>query len=160
MAHALFPGSFDPVTFGHVDLVERGLALFARLTIGVARNSEKRGVFAVEERVALLRDCLPEDPRLEVCSFDGLVVDYARSRGITAILRGLRTVKDFEYEYQMALTNRELAPAIQTVFLMSSHHHSFVSSTLIKEIAASGGDVTAFVPAPVLAGLRQKLDPR
>ena len=157
MVRALFPGSFDPITLGLVDLVERGLAMFESLTIAVASNSAKRGVFSLDERLELIRGALPSDPRLETCVFDGLVVDYCRKHGIGAILRGLRTVSDFEYEYQMALTNRSMAPDVETVFVMPSVQNSFISSTLIKEIARHGGDISKFVPAVVAEQLSAKL---
>jgi pantetheine-phosphate adenylyltransferase len=156
---ALYPGSFDPVTRGHLDLVERALPLFDRLTVAVAKNSSKTPTFSAEERVDLLREVLPRDPRLSVASFHGLVVDYCRAEGIGAILRGVRTVSDFEYEYQMALTNRHLAPGIETVFVMPSVQFSYVSSSLIREIVRNGGDVSTFLPAPVERRLRERLRP-
>lgn len=159
MVSALYPGSFDPVTFGHLDLVERALPLFDSLTVAVAVNSSKSGTFSFEERVELLRQVLPQDPRLSVTTFSGLVVDFCRQRGIGAVLRGLRTVSDFEYEYQMALTNRHLAPAIETVFVMPSVQFSYVSSSLIREIVKNGGDVSSFLPPPVERRLRERLRP-
>ncbi|MCA8965561.1 MAG: pantetheine-phosphate adenylyltransferase [Planctomycetes bacterium] len=159
MVSALYPGSFDPVTFGHLDLVERALPLFDSLTVAVAVNSSKSGTFTFEERVELLRQVLPNDPRLSVTTFSGLVVDFCRARGIGAVLRGLRTVSDFEYEYQMALTNRHLAPAIETVFVMPSVQFSYVSSSLIREIVKNGGDVSSFLPPPVERRLRERLRP-
>lgn len=159
MVSALYPGSFDPVTKGHLDLVERALPLFERLTVAVAVNSSKTPTFSVEERLALLRDVLPPDPRLAVASFSGLVVDYCRQQGIGAILRGVRTVSDFEYEYQLALTNRHLAPGIETVFVMPSVQYSYVSSSLIREIVRNGGDASSFVPPVVERRLRERLRP-
>ncbi len=159
MVSALYPGSFDPVTFGHLDLVQRALPLFDRLTVAVARNSSKSGTFTFDERVDMLREVLPADPRLSVTTFAGLVVDYCRAQGIGAVLRGLRTVSDFEYEYQMALTNRHLAPAIETVFVMPSVQYSYVSSSLIREIVKNGGDVGSFLPPSVERRLRQRLRP-
>lgn len=157
MARILYPGSFDPVTLGHVDLVERGLALFGSVTVAVAENSQKAPVFSVDDRVALLREVLPA--AVEVTSFSGLVVDFCIVHGFTAILRGLRTVADFEFEYQMALTNRHLRPDVETVFVMPSADHAFVSSSLIKDIVRNGGDVSSFVPPVVETALRTALRP-
>jgi pantetheine-phosphate adenylyltransferase len=157
MVTAIYPGSFDPVTRGHLDLIERALPLFDHLTVAVAINRQKTPTFTTEERVATLREVLPPDPRLTVTSFTGLVVDFCRSQGIGAILRGVRTVSDFEYEYQMALTNRHLQPRIETVFVMPSVEYSFVSSSLIKEIVKNGGDVGHFVPPQVERRLRERL---
>jgi pantetheine-phosphate adenylyltransferase len=159
MVSALYPGSFDPVTRGHLDLVERALPLFDRLTVAVAVNSTKAPTFSPEERAQMLQEVLPKDPRVSVTTFRGLVVDFCRSQGIGAILRGVRTVSDFEYEYQMALTNRHLAPAIETVFVMPSVQYSYVSSSLIREIVRNGGDVSTFLPPPVERRLRERLRP-
>lgn len=159
MVSALYPGSFDPVTRGHLDLVERALPLFDHLTVAVAVNSSKTPTFSADERVDLLREVLPKDPRLSVTAFRGLVVDYCRAQGIGAVLRGVRTVSDFEYEYQMALTNRHLAPGIETVFVMPSVQYSYVSSSLIREIVRNGGDVSSFLPPPVERMLRARLRP-
>ncbi len=159
MVSALYPGSFDPVTRGHLDLVERALPLFDHLTVAVASNSTKTATFTAEERMQMLREVLPADGRLSVTMFRGLVVDFCRSQGIGAILRGVRTVSDFEYEYQMALTNRHLAPGIETVFVMPSVQYSYVSSSLIREIVRNGGDVGSFLPPPVERRLRDRLRP-
>lgn len=160
MVSALYPGSFDPVTRGHLDLVERALPLFDRLTVAVAVNSSKNTTFTAEERVEMLREVLPADPRVSVTTFRGLVVDFCRAQGIGAILRGVRTVSDFEYEYQMALTNRHLAPGIETVFVMPSVQFSYVSSSLIREVVRNGGDVGSFLPPPVERRLRERLRPK
>jgi len=159
MVSALYPGSFDPVTRGHLDLVERALPLFDHLTVAVARNSSKQPTFTADERVRMLQEVLPTARRLSVTSFSGLVVDFCRSQGIGAILRGVRTVSDFEYEYQMALTNRHLVPAIETVFVMPSVQFSYVSSSLIREIVRNGGDVSSFLPPVVERALRDRLRP-
>jgi pantetheine-phosphate adenylyltransferase len=159
MVSALYPGSFDPVTNGHLDLVERALPLFDHLTVAVALNSSKQPTFTADERVRMLQEVLPRDPRLSVTTFRGLVVDFCRTQGIGAILRGVRTVSDFEYEYQMALTNRHLAAAIETVFVMPSVQYSYVSSSLIREIVRNGGDVSTFLPPPVERALRERLRP-
>ncbi|MFO1078735.1 MAG: pantetheine-phosphate adenylyltransferase [Planctomycetota bacterium] len=157
MVSALYPGSFDPVTHGHLDLVHRALPLFDSLTVAVALNSQKQPTFTADERVAMLKQVLPADPRLSVTTFRGLVVDFCRKRGIGAILRGVRTVSDFEYEYQMALTNRHLAPGIETVFVMPSVQYSYVSSSLIREIVRNGGDASGFVPPLVEQALQARL---
>lgn len=159
MVSAIYPGSFDPVTRGHLDLIARALPLFDQLTVAVAINRSKTPTFSPEERIEMLREVLPEDPRLTVTTFRGLVVDFCRERGITAILRGVRTVSDFEYEYQMALTNRHLSPAVETVFVMPSVEYSFVSSSLIKEIVKNGGSIGQFLPPEVERRLRDRLRP-
>ena len=155
MVRALYPGSFDPVTRGHLDLVERATRLFESVTVAVARNSAKAPVFDVDERMAMLREELPAG--VEVVGFQELVVDFARREGYGVILRGLRTVSDFEFEYQMALTNRHLKPDIETVFVMPSHAYSYVSSSLIKDVVRHGGDVSSFVTPRVEAALKSKL---
>jgi len=159
MVSAIYPGSFDPVTRGHLDLIERALPLFDRLTVAVAANSTKTATFTPEERVEMLREVLPKDKRLSVTSFRGLVVDFCKSQGIGAVLRGVRTVSDFEYEYQMALTNRHMAPGIETVFVMPSVQFSYVSSSLIREIVRNGGDAASFLPPQVERRLRERLRP-
>lgn len=159
MVSALYPGSFDPVTRGHLDLIERALPLFDHLTVAIAVNSSKTPTFSAEERVEMLREVLPQDARLSVTAFRGLVVDFCRAERIGAILRGVRTVTDFEFEYQMALTNRHLAPGIETVFVMPSAQYSYVSSSLIREIVRNGGDVSGFLPPPVERRLRERLRP-
>jgi pantetheine-phosphate adenylyltransferase len=155
---AVYPGSFDPPTLGHLNLVDQGLALFGRLVVAVARNSAKDSLFTPGERVALLREVLAGyDPaRVEVDSFEGLLVDYARSRGAAAIVRGLRGASDFEYELQMAMVNRQLAPGIQSVYLMTDHRWIYLSSTIVKEIAAHGADVEALAPPAVARALEKK----
>ena len=157
MVSALYPGSFDPVTRGHLDLVERALPLFAHLTVAVAINSQKRPTFTTEERVEMLREVLPDSDKLSVVTFSGLVVDFCRQQNITAILRGVRTVSDFESEYQMALTNRHLEPSIESVFVMPSAQYSYVSSSLIREVVRNGGDVSSFLPPTVERRLRDRL---
>ena len=149
MARALYPGSFDPVTHGHLDLVTRALGLFDAVTVAVAENISKLPLFTLEERLEMLREVLPGSEKLDVVSFQGLVVDFCKEHRHDVILRGLRTVSDFEFEYQMALTNRHLNDALVTVFVIPSIEFSFVSSSLIKDIVRNGGGVTAFVPASV-----------
>jgi pantetheine-phosphate adenylyltransferase len=157
MVSALYPGSFDPVTRGHLDLVERALPLFDHLTVAVAVNSQKTPTFTADERVEMLLEVLPEDDKLSVVTFTGLVVDYCRAHQIGAILRGVRTISDFESEYQMALTNRHLEPKVESVFVMPSAQYSYVSSSLIREVVRSGGDVSSFLPGPVEQRLRDRL---
>jgi pantetheine-phosphate adenylyltransferase len=156
MVRALYPGSFDPVTLGHLDLVARACRMFDSVTVAVARNSSKNPVFTVDERIELLRAELPAE--VEVVGFSELVVEFAAREGYDAILRGLRNIGDFEFEYQMALTNRHLKPDIETVFVMPSHAFSYVSSSLIKDIVRYGGDVSSFVPERVAAAMRAKLE--
>jgi pantetheine-phosphate adenylyltransferase len=159
MVRALFPGSFDPVTLGHLDLVHRGLDMFESLTLGVARNISKQAVFSLEERVEMLEECLPDSPTLSVITFSGLMVDFCREQGYGVIVRGLRSSSDFEYEFQMAQTNRQLDSSVETVLMMTSPNCSFISSSLIKDIARNNGDVSSFVPESVARRLKQSLSP-
>ena len=153
---AVYPGSFDPVTFGHLDIIERGTQIFDRVVVGVLANSGKEPLFTVDERISLLRQAIGENPRVQVTSFDGLTVDFAREVGATAIVRGLRVLSDFESEFQMALMNRRLYPEVNTVFLMTSFSNVFVSSSIIKEVCRLGGDVDALAPAASVAAMRRK----
>jgi pantetheine-phosphate adenylyltransferase len=153
---AIYPGSFDPPTRGHEDLVRRSAALADTIIVAVATNSAKSPLFSVEERLDLLRQVVGDVPGTSFESFDGLLVDFARSRGATILVRGLRAVSDFEYEFQMALMNRELYPDLETVFLAPEASRSFLSASLIREISTLGGDVSPFVSAPVLERLRAK----
>lgn len=157
MKIAVYPGSFDPPTEGHLNIIERGLNLFDKIIVVVAVNSSKNGLLTVEERVQLLREIFKKFPAVEVDSFkDELLVKYAQSRKATAILRGLRTLQDYEYEFQMALTNKKLAPAIETVFMMTESQYAHVSSTLIREVARLGGSVSGMVPNAVQKKLNKK----
>jgi pantetheine-phosphate adenylyltransferase len=153
---ALYPGTFDPITYGHLDIIKRGLEIFDHVIVGVAHNTRKSPLFTVEERVDILRKVTNEFEHLEVAQLEGLMIDYARQRGADVIIRGLRAVSDFEYELQMALTNRKLASDIETVFLMPSAQYSFLNSSLVKEISRLGGRVACFVPPPVEARLTEK----
>ncbi len=157
MARALYPGSFDPITLGHLDLVDRALKLFDSITVAVADNVAKRALFELQDRVEMLTEVLSNRKGITVTSFSGLVVDYCKREGFTVILRGLRSVSDFEYEFQMALTNRQLNPDVETVFVMPSVEHSYVSSSLIKDVVRNGGDVAHFLPSAVEARLRCRL---
>jgi pantetheine-phosphate adenylyltransferase len=151
----VYAGSFDPITRGHEDLIRRSLAFLDRLVVGVAVNVQKQPLFTLEERVALVRGAV-DDSRVTVQSFEGLVVDFARTAGATVFVRGLRAVSDFEYEFQMALMNRTLDPRIETVFLMPAFDLTYVSSSLVREVARFGGDVSALVHATVHEALRRK----
>ncbi len=154
---ALYPGSFDPVTFGHIDLIDRARQIFDHVYVAVAVNNEKNHLFSVEERLKLLKQAVGNKKGVVVDTFDGLMVDYARSKKIGIIIRGLRATSDFDYEFQMALTNRLLADDIDTMFLMPSEKHFYLSSRLIKEIAQLGGDVSHFVPPFVKRALSEQL---
>jgi len=156
---AIFPGTFDPLTLGHVAIIERGLALFDRVLVAVTLNIRKQPMFSVAERQAMILDSFPGETRLAVDSLQGLLAPWAGSRGAVAILRGLRAPSDFEYELQMAQMNRHLQPGLDTVFLPTEAAGSFVSSSLVKEVASLGGDVSAFVPTNVLHALKAKLSP-
>ncbi|MCB9541386.1 MAG: pantetheine-phosphate adenylyltransferase [bacterium] len=149
MRVALYPGSFDPITAGHVDIIRRGLEIFDRIEIAVAVNIRKTPTFPDDERIEMLREVFAGEPRVEVVQFSGLLIDYARKRGIRSVLRGLRAISDFEYEFQMASMNRRLTDAVDFVFLMTSEEHYFVSSSLVREVAMNGGDVTGLVPESV-----------
>ena len=157
MNQAVYAGTFDPMTYGHLDVATRAAHVFDRLTLAVAEDPRKTLLFDVEERVALARECLAKLPNVDVVPFGGLLVDWARQRGIHTLIRGLRAFSDFEYEFQMALTNRKLAPDIETLFLMPNEDFSYVSSSMVREIAALGGGVGQFVPPAVAAALQRKL---
>jgi pantetheine-phosphate adenylyltransferase len=153
---AIYPGTFDPVTLGHLDIIERGLKLFDGLIVAVAASTPKDTLFGVKERLAMLSEETSQYEGVRVETFDTLLIDYARRRGVATILRGLRVISDFEYEFQMALTNRKLAPDVETVFMMTSETYASVSSRFIKEIARLGGSVSAFVTPGVEARLKEK----
>jgi pantetheine-phosphate adenylyltransferase len=154
---ALYPGTFDPITFGHIDVIERATELFAHVIVLVAQNATKSPLFSLDERLAMIREVLRGKKGVRVDSFDGLLVEYARSHKAGVIIRGLRAVSDFEYEFQMALTNRKLAPAIDTVFLVPHEGYTYLNSSIVREVARLGGDVSDFVPASVQRRLTQKL---
>jgi len=154
---AIYPGSFDPITNGHLDLVARGSRMVGRLIVAVLRNHAKQPLFSVEERLEMLAEVVKPYPNVEVGAFDGLLVDYAASRGATMIMRGIRAVSDYELDWQMALMNRRLRPEIETVFLVAGEEYSFISSNLVKEVAALGGNVSGIVPPLVEQRLRKKI---
>ena len=153
---AVYPGSFDPLTNGHVDIIRRGARLFDRIVVAILVNAEKRPLFSVDERVAIVREAFEGNPRVEVDTFEGLLVDYVKRRQVQVIVRGLRAVSDFEYELQMALMNRHLDASVETVFMMPAEQYTYVSSRLVKEVAALGGSVSGLVPAHVETRLRAR----
>ena len=153
---AVYPGSFDPITNGHVDIIQRGLSVFDQVTIAILLNPEKQPLFTVEERVEIIREHYQDNPRVNVDTFSGLLVDYAEKVGASVIVRGLRAISDFEYEFQMALMNRRLNPRIETVFMMPAESYSYVSSRLVKEVVQLGARVTGLVPPVVERRLRDK----
>ena len=153
---AIYPGSFDPFTNGHLDLIERSASLFDKLVVGILRNESKRPLFTVTERKQMMEEVLGGYANVEVDSFDGLLVDYAFRKRASVILRGIRAISDYEYELQMALMNRRLRPEIETAFLMASEAYSFLSSRLVKEVAELGGSVSGLVPPAVESRLKQK----
>jgi pantetheine-phosphate adenylyltransferase len=157
---AIYAGSFDPITRGHEDLIRRSLEFVDRLVVAVATNVSKQSLFTAEERVRLIRAATSGDPRVDVRNFEGLLVDFARGVGASLLIRGLRAVSDFEYEYQMALMNRHLSPALETVYMVPSLDTTYISSSLVREVARFGGDVTDLVHPEVAAALRVKFGAR
>jgi len=156
MKKALYPGTFDPITNGHLDLIERALALFDGLIVAVAENPQKKPLFTASERKELLKKALYDFQKVEIISFGGLTAHLAKEKGVTSIVRGLRAVSDFEYEFQIALMNRRLAPQVETVFLMPSEKYTYLSSTVIKDVFSHEGDVSGLVPEAVLEALKGK----
>ena len=154
---AIYPGSFDPITNGHLDLIERGARLVDTLVVAILANENKQPLFTVEERMEMLREVVRAYPNVEVDSFGGLLVDYAARKNASVILRGIRAISDYEYELQMALMNSRLAPGIETVFLMSSEAYSFISSRLVKEVFGLGGNISGLVPPSVELRLRDRV---
>jgi pantetheine-phosphate adenylyltransferase len=154
---ALYPGTFDPPTNGHLDLIERGAKLFDHLIVAILNNPGKDPLFTVEERVEMLKESTVALKNVSVATFDGLMVEFARKQGVSAVLRGIRAISDYEYEFQMALMNRRLAPEIETVFLQPAGRYSFVSSRMLKEVFSFGGDVSGLVPPNVLKRLRGRM---
>ena len=154
---AIYPGSFDPVTYGHTDVIERSLKIVPKLVVAVAQNPIKDAIFSVPERVEILKEVLGDQDGVEITSFGGLLIDYAREIGARVIIKGLRAISDFEYEFQMALMNRKLSPEVETLFMMTSEECLYLSSSMIKEITRLGGDISSFVPPTVVKRLREKL---
>lgn len=157
MTIAIYPGSFDPITNGHSDLIQRATRLFDRVIVAIATGDGKTPVFSIEERVALAREVLSELGNIEVCAFETLLVDFARSKNAAVIIRGLRAVSDFEYEFQLASMNRHLSPEVETLFLTPAEEYAYISSSLVREIATLGGDVSPFVHKKVVAALQKRL---
>ncbi|HZL52687.1 MAG TPA: pantetheine-phosphate adenylyltransferase [Terracidiphilus sp.] len=155
---ALYPGTFDPPTNGHVDLITRGSKLFDHLTVAVLVNPVKNPLFSVEERVEMLKEVTGSIENVSIATFNGLMVEFARQQGVSAVLRGIRAISDYEYEFQMALMNRRLAPEVETVFLQPAGRYSFISSRMLKEVFSLGGDVTGLVPPNVLKRLRARIN--
>jgi pantetheine-phosphate adenylyltransferase len=153
---AVYPGTFDPITNGHADIMRRSLKIFDRVVVALAENVRKQPLFSIEERQTMIAEALDGDPRLEVDVFQGLLVDYVRRRKAGVVIRGLRALADFEYEFQQAHMNRHLAPEVETLFLMTNEESFYVSSSLVKEVALMGGDVSRMVPPSVVSALRAK----
>lgn len=156
LRRAIYPGTFDPITNGHVDLITRSLASFDEIIVLIAHSS-KKPIFTPKERIALIERCFKNDPRIKIDVIDGLLADYARRVGVSIILRGLRAISDFEYEFQMATMNKRLHPKLETFFLMASENNFFVNSTLVKEVISHGGDISSLVPPHVEKSLKDKL---
>lgn len=154
---AICPGSFDPVTLGHMDIINRSRKVFDKTIVAVLVNPEKHTLFTVDERIELLKRCTCDMKDVEVVGFDGLLADYARERNVTAIVKGLRALSDFEYEFQMALTNKKLNPNLETMFLTTNAENMFLSSSIVKQIAGFGGDITNFVPECILSDIKQRI---
>ena len=157
---AIYPGSFDPITYGHLDIIERGLEVFGQIVIAVARNSEKKSLFSTAERISLIEAAIGDNPRVTTDTFDGLLVDYVVSRGSKVILRGLRAVSDFEYEFQIAQMNHNLKSEVETLFMMTSVPYGYLSSSLVKEVASLQGPVESLVPPVVKRALDEKFGER
>ena len=153
---AIYPGSFDPITYGHLDIITRGLEVFDELIIAVACNSEKNSLFSVNERLTMISETVGDNPRLKVDTFKGLLVDYAEKMGARVILRGLRAVSDFEYEFQLAQMNHTVKPDVETLFMMTSAAYGYLSSSIVKEVASHNGNIDDFVPPAVKKALDQK----
>jgi pantetheine-phosphate adenylyltransferase len=153
---AIYPGSFDPMTNGHVDIIQRGARIFDRIIVAILINREKTPLFSVEERVQMAREVFRDEPKVEVDTFDGLLVEFARQKGAQVIVRGLRAISDFEYEFQMALMNRRLKPELETVFMMPAESYTYISSRLIREVFALGGPIAGLVPDLVEARMRDR----
>lgn len=158
MSVGVYPGTFDPVTYGHIEIVQRSLQFLSKLVIGVSTQIEKKTMFSINERVVLLESVLEEyRDRVHIEMFDKLLVEFAKDKKADVVVRGLRVISDFEYEFQMALINRRMAPEVETVFLMPNERHIYLSSTLVKEIASYGGDISPFVPESVKLAVTQKI---
>jgi pantetheine-phosphate adenylyltransferase len=153
---AVYPGSFDPITNGHLDIIQRGLGVFEEIIVAVARNSEKKGLFSIDERLDMIRQTVGDNPRVSLGTFDGLLVDYVKSQGSRVILRGLRAVSDFEYEFQIAQMNHTVNEEVETLFMMTSVPFGYLSSSIVKEVASLHGPIDSFVPPAVKEALLKK----
>ncbi len=153
---AIYPGSFDPLTNGHLSLIQRGLKMFDKVIVAIAVNPKKQPLFSVQERRTFILEAVENDARVEVDDFEGLLVDYAKRRKVTVVLRGLRAVSDFEFEFQLANMNHKLSPELETVFMMTGEDYFYISSNIVREVASFGGNVEGIVPPGVLAGLKAK----
>ena len=160
MVRAIYPGSFDPVTYGHLDVIKRASKIVDELIVGVLNNKSKTPLFSVENRVKMLNDAVSDLPNVKVMSFEGLLVDFAKKVDAQLIVRGLRAVTDFEYELQMSQTNRKVAPEVDTIFFTTSLEYAYLSSSIVKEVAQYGGDISAFVAEPVEKAIKQKFSQR
>lgn len=156
MKKAIYPGSFDPMTFGHLDIIERSSKIFDEVVIGILNNSAKKSLFSVEERVEIARDLTKQYGNVTVDFFDGLMVDYAKSIGANIVIRGLRAVTDFDYEIQIAQTNKVQYPELETIFMTTALNYSYLSSTIVREFASYGGDISRFVPAEIIPKIKAK----
>jgi pantetheine-phosphate adenylyltransferase len=154
---AIYPGSFDPITNGHLDLIQRGSRMFDRLIVSILRNDAKQALFSVDDRMEMLREVVAVYPNVTVDSFEGLLVEHAAAQSASVLLRGIRAISDYEYELQMALMNRRLAPELETVFMMANESYSFISSRLVKEVFGLGGNIAGLVPPPVEERLRRRM---
>lgn len=157
MKVAIYPGSFDPVTYGHIDIIKRSIKIFDHLIVAILSNVKKKSLFTLNERVKMLKTILKNMKKVEIGSFDGLLVDYMKKREATILIRGLRAVSDFEYEFQMAHMNHKLYPEMETIFMMTGEEYSYISSQLVKEVFSLGGDVSFFVPPLVVKRLKEKI---
>ncbi len=153
---AVYPGSFDPVTYGHLDIIRRGLQIFDEVVVAVARNSQKNSLFSIDERVGLIREVLKNDPRVTVDTFTGLLIEYVASQNAHVIIRGLRAISDFEYEFQIAQMNSTIGHNIETMFMMTSVQYGYLSSSIVREVCSLGGNIDSFVPPEVKAAMRMK----
>ncbi|MGA7616611.1 MAG: pantetheine-phosphate adenylyltransferase [Thermoanaerobaculia bacterium] len=156
MRTAVYPGSFDPITFGHLDIIRRGTRMFDRVVVAVLQNEEKRALFPVGERIEMIRESTADLPQVDIQHFSGLLVNFMKTIDAHVVVRGIRAVSDFEYEFQMALMNRALAPEVETIFMMPAVEYTYVSSRLVKEVFRLGGNVEHLVPAHVLARMKEK----
>ena len=156
MKRAIYPGSFDPITFGHIDIIERSVKLFDEIIVAVLNNSQKNSLFSASERVTMIQEIVKDYPTVTVCSFEGLLIDFAKEQEANIIIRGLRAVTDFEYELQIAQTNHVECPSLDTVFLTTSLNYSYLSSSVVREFASYGGDISKFVPKQILPLIEEK----